>query len=81
MLVIVYSYVAVEGVELTVHKESVVAEKIKEVELRSRRVQLFMTEVVIEFGYSLAPSRLPVKKLRRLLHKRRKVRVFVWKGI
>ena len=28
-----------------------------------------------------APSRLPVKKLRRLLHKRRKVRVFVWKGI
>ena len=81
MLVIVYSYVAVEGVELTVHKESVVAEKIKEVELRSRRVQLFMTEIVIEFGYSLAPSRLPVKKLRRLLHKRRKVRVFVWKGI
>ena len=81
MLVIVYSYVAVEGVELTVHKESVVAEKTKEVELRSRRAQLFMTEIVIEFGYSLAPSRLPVKKLRRLLHKRRKVRVFVWKGI
>ena len=81
MLVIVYSYVAVEGVELTVHKESVVAEKIKEVELRSRRAQLFMTEIVIEFGYSLAPSRLPVKKLRRLLHKRRKVRVFVWKGV
>ena len=81
MLVIVYSYVAVEGVELTVHKESVVAEKIKEVELRSRRAQLFMTEIVIEFGYSLAPSRLPVKKLRRLLHKMRKVRVFVWKGI
>ena len=81
MLVIVYSYVAVEGVELTVHKESVVAEKIKEVELRSRRAQLFMAEIVIEFGYSLAPSRLPVKKLRRLLHKRRKVRVFVWKGI
>ena len=81
MPVIVYSYVAVEGVELTVHKESVVVEKIKEVELRSRRAQLFMTEIVIEFGYSLAPSRLPVKKLRRLLHKRRKVRVFVWKGI
>ena len=81
MLVIVYSYVAVEGVKLTVHKESVVVEKIKEVELRSRRAQLFMTEIVIEFGYSLAPSRLPVKKLRRLLHKRRKVRVFVWKGI
>ena len=67
--------------ELTVHKESVVAEKIKEVELRSRSAQLFTTEIVIEFGYSLAPSRLPVKKLRRLLHKRRKVRVFVWKGV
>ena len=66
--------------ELTVHKESVV-EKIKEVELRSRRAQLFMTEIIIELGHSHAPSRLPVKKLRRLLQKRRKVRVFVPKGI
>ena len=66
--------------ELTVHKESVV-EKIKEVELRSRRAQLFMTEIIIELGHSHAPSRLPVKKLRRLLQKRRKVRVFVRKGI
>ena len=33
------SYVAGEGVELTVHKESVVVEEIKEVELRSRGVQ------------------------------------------
>ena len=78
---LVYSYVAGEGVELTVHKESVVVEKIKEVELRSRHTQLFMTEILIELGYSHAPSRLPVKKLRRLLHKRRKVREFVWKGI
>ena len=31
------SYVAGEGVELTVHKEGVVVEEIKEVELRSRR--------------------------------------------
>ena len=76
---LVYSYVAGEGVELTVHKESVVLEKIKEVELKSRRAQLF--KILIECGYSRAPSRLPVKKLRRLLHKRRKVRVFVWKGI
>ena len=30
---LVYSYVAGEGVELTVHKESVVVEKIQEVEL------------------------------------------------
>ena len=28
-----------------------------------------------------APSRLPVKRLRRLLHKKREVRAFVWKGI
>ena len=33
------SYVAREGVELTVHKESVVVEEIKEVELRSRCAQ------------------------------------------
>jgi len=33
------SYVAGEGVELTVHKESVTAKEIKEVELRSRRTQ------------------------------------------
>ena len=33
------SYVAGEGVELTVHMESVVVEEIKEVELRSRRAQ------------------------------------------
>ena len=78
---LVYSYVAGEGVELTVHKESVVVEKIKEVELRSRRAQLFMTEIIIELGHSHAPSRLPVKKLRRLLLKRRIVRVFVRKGV
>ena len=33
------SQVAGEGVELTVHKESVVVEEIKEVELRSRLAQ------------------------------------------
>ena len=78
---LVHSYVAGEGVELTVHKGSVLVEKIKDVELRSRYAQLFMTEIIIELGYSHAPSRLPVKKLRRLLHKRKKVRVFVRKGI
>ena len=45
---LVYSYVAGEGVELTLHKESVVIEKIKEVKLRSRRAQLFMAEIMIE---------------------------------
>ena len=41
------SYVAGEGVELTVHRESVFVEEIKEVEVRSRRAQ-FMTEIIIE---------------------------------
>ena len=76
---LVYSYVAGEGVELTVHKESAVVEKIKEVKLRSRRAQLLYDRNYNRIGYSHAPSRLPVKKLRRLLHKRRKVRVFLWK--
>ena len=35
------SYVA-EGVELTLHKESVGVEEIKEVELRSRREQIYL---------------------------------------
>ena len=43
LLMLVYSYVAGEGVELTVRKESVVVEKIKEVGLRSHHAQLFMT--------------------------------------
>ena len=52
------SYVAGEGVEFIVHKESVVVEEIKKVELRSRRAQLFMTEIVIELGYSHAVMHL-----------------------
>ena len=78
------SYVAGERVELTVHKKSVVAEEIKEVELRSRRVQFIYDSNYNRIGLQPrghAPSRLSVKKLRSLLHKRRKVRVFVWKGI
>ena len=73
-----------EKVELTVHKESVVVEEIKEVELRSRRVQFLYDRNFNRIGLqprSHAPSRLPGKKLRRLLNKRRKVSVFVWKGI
>ena len=70
--------------ELTVHKESVVAEEIKEVELRSSRAQF-----IYDRNYNRirlqprghVPSRLSVKKLRRLLLKKRKVRVFAWKGI
>ena len=78
------SYVAGERVELTVHKKSVVAEEIKEVELRSRRVQFIYDSNYNRIGLQPrghAPSRLPVKKLRRLLHKGKKVRVFIWKSI
>ena len=70
--------------ELTVHKESVVIEEIKEVELRCRRAQFIYDRNYNRIGLQPrghAPSRLSVKKLRRLLHKRSKVRVFVWKGI
>ena len=79
------SYVVGEGVELTLHKESVVVEEIKEVELRSRRAQFIYDRNYTRIGLQPrghAPStwKPPVKKLRRLLHKRRKVRVFVWKG-
>ena len=66
------------------YKESVVVEEIKEVELRSRRAQFIYDRNYNQKGLQprgYAPSRLPVKKLRCLLHKRRKVRVFVWKGI
>ena len=39
--------------ELTVHKESVVVEEIKAVELiRSRRARFFMTEIIIKWDYS-----------------------------
>ena len=44
-----------------------------------------LLEIIIELDYRHAvmhlANLLPVKKLRRLKHKRRKVMVFVWKGI
>ena len=67
------SYVAGQGVELTVsvNRKSVVVEEIKEVELRSRRAQFiydrnYNRSRFQSHGHAL--SRLPVKKLRRLLH-------------
>ena len=69
--------------ELAIHKESVVVKDIKEVELRSRRTQFIYDRNYNRIGLKPrghVPSRLLVKKLRRPLHKRRKVRVFVWKG-
>ena len=44
--------------ELTVYKESVVVKKAKEVGLRSRREQLFVTEIIIELGYRHAVMHL-----------------------
>ena len=41
-------------------------------ELRSRRAQLVMTEITIELVYTHAPSRLPVKTLRRLFTQKKK---------
>ena len=56
------SYVAGEGVQVTVHKESVVVEEIKEVELtRSRRAQFIYERNYNRFGSQArghAPSRL-----------------------
>ena len=60
------SYVAGEGVELAVNKESVVVEEIKEVELRSRRAQLIYDRNYDRIGLKPrchVPSRLPVQKL------------------
>ena len=81
---IVHFQQVLQGSEFTVHKESNVVEEMKEVEWRSHRVQFIYDRNYNQTGLQPrghAPSRLPVKKLRSLLHKRRKVRVFVWNGI
>ena len=68
------------AVEINVHNESVVVEKIKEVELRSRRGQFIYSQNDNPNGlhsysrHCYAPSRLPVKKLKSLLQKKRNVR-------
>ena len=54
--------------ELTVHEESVVVEEIKKVELRSRRARFIYDRNYNRVRlppHGQAPSRLPVKKLRR----------------
>ena len=54
------SYVAGEEAELPVHRESVVVEEIKEVELRSRPVQFIYgrNKIILELGYSHAVTQL-----------------------
>ena len=65
-------------------------EEIKEVELTSRRGKFIWNRTYNPVGLNKvshfsrrgrAPSRLPMKKLKSLLKKTRKVRLFVWKGI
>ena len=71
-------------------KQNCVVEEIKEVELRSRRGKFIYNRTYNSVGLNKvshfsrrgrAPNRLPMKKLKSLLQKTRKVRVFVWKDI
>ena len=78
------------GNELVVQTENCVVEEIKEVELRYHRGKFIYNRTYNPVGLNKAshfsrrgraPSRLPLKKLKSLLQKTRKVRLFVWKGI
>ena len=78
-----------KGNESIVQKENCIVEEITEVELRSRRGKFIYNRTCDPVGLrkvshfsrrGRAPSRLP-KKLKSLLEKTRKVRLFVWKGI
>ena len=79
-----------KGNESIVLKENCFVEEIKEVELRSRRRKFIYNRTYNPVGLNKvshfsrrgrAPSRLPMKKLKSLLKKTRKARLFVWKGI
>ena len=79
-----------KGNESIVQEENCFVEEIKEVELRSRRGKFIYNRTYNPVGLNKvshfsrrgrAPSRLPMKKLKSLLKKTRKVRLFVWKGI
>ena len=76
-----------EGYELVVQKENCVNEEIKGVELRSRCRKFIYNKTYNSVGLNKvshfsrrdrAPNRLPIKKLKSLLQKTRKVRLFVW---
>ena len=84
-----------KGNESIVQKENCFVEEIKEVELRSRRGKFIYNRTYNPVGLNQvshfsqrrprrAPtycSRLPMKKLKSLLKKTRKMRLFVWKRI
>ena len=73
-----------KGNELVVQKENCVVEETKEVELTSRRGKFIYNRTYNSVGLNKvshfsrrdrAPSRLPIKKLKSLLQKTRKVRL------
>ena len=79
-----------KGNESIVQKEDCFVEEIKEVELRSRHGKFIYDRTCNAAGSNKvshfsrcghAPSRLRMKKLKPLLKKTRKGRLFVWKGI
>ena len=79
-----------KGNESTVQKENYFMKEIKQVELRSRRGKFIYNRTYNPVGLNKvshfsrrgrAPSRLPMKKLKYLLKKKRKVRLFVRKRI
>ena len=79
-----------KGNESIVQKQNRFVEEIKEVELRSRCGKFIYNRTYNPVGLNKvshfsrrgrAPSRQPMKKLKSLLKKTRKVRLFVWKGI
>ena len=84
------SEVTGKGNDSFVHKQSCVVEEILEVELRSRRWKFIYIRTYNSVGLNRvshfsrrgrSPGRLPMKKLKSLLQKTQKVRIFVWKGI
>ena len=79
-----------KGNESIVQKENCFVEKIKEAELRSCRGKFIHNRTYNPVGLNKvshfsrrnrAPSRLPMKKLKSLLKKTRKARLFVWKEV
>ena len=84
------SEVTGKGNDSLVQKQSCVVEEILEVELRSRRGKFIYIRTYNSVGlnrvshfsrHGRSPSRLPMKKLKSLLQKTQKVRIFVLKGI
>ena len=78
-----------EDNESIVRKENCFVKEIKEVELRSRRGKFIYNRTYNPVGLNKStcsrrgrpPSRLPMKKLKSLLKRTRKVMLFVWTGM